>query len=97
MEWNLRSRRRHADLAACSLCLRVHRGSAWVEAEDVIRELRSYELPAAPQLQPGICDSCADAILGRRARRGDDRRLRRPTGTERLRLPARTFASTVWA
>jgi hypothetical protein len=46
----------------------VHRGSAWVEAEDVIRELRSYELPAAPQLQPGICDSCADTILGRRAR-----------------------------
>jgi hypothetical protein len=68
MEWNLRSRRRHAELAACSLCLRVHRGSAWVEAEDVIRELRSYELPTTPQLQPGICDSCADAILGRRAR-----------------------------
>ena len=68
MEWNLRSRPRHPDLLACSLCLRVQHGSAWVEAEDVIRELRSYEFPAAPRLRPGMCDACADAILGRRAR-----------------------------
>jgi hypothetical protein len=65
---NPSSRRRHTDLVTCSLCLRVHRGSAWVEAEDVIRELRSYELPAVPRLQPGICDLCADVILSRRAR-----------------------------
>jgi hypothetical protein len=69
MEWNLRSRLRGTDLIACSLCLRVQRGSAWVEAEDVIRELRSYEFPATPRLRPGMCDACADAILGRRARR----------------------------
>jgi hypothetical protein len=68
MEWNLRSRLRHTDLLVCSLCLSVQRGSAWVEAEDVIRELRSYEFPAAPRLRPGMCDACADAILGRRAR-----------------------------
>ena len=68
MEWNLRLRLRHTDLLACSLCLRVQRGSAWVEAEDVIKEVRSYEFPAAPHLRPGMCDACADAILGRRAR-----------------------------
>jgi hypothetical protein len=68
MEWKLRSRRRHTDLVTCSLCLRVHRGSAWVEAEDVINDLRSYERPAAPRLQPGVCDECADVIVGRRAR-----------------------------
>jgi hypothetical protein len=67
MEW-LRSRLRHTDLLACSPCVRVHSGSAWVEAEDVIRELRSYELPAAPRLRPDICDACVDAIFGGRAR-----------------------------
>ena len=55
------------DLVTCSLCLRVQRGRAWVEAEAVIRELRSYELPAAPHLQPGLCDVCTRAIFDRRA------------------------------
>jgi hypothetical protein len=68
MKWNLVERRRATDLVTCSLCLRVRRGSAWLEAEDVIRELRSYALPAAPRLRPGVCDDCADGILDRRAR-----------------------------
>jgi hypothetical protein len=46
----------------------VRRGSAWVEPEDVITELRSYELETPPRLLPGVCDACADAILDRRAR-----------------------------
>jgi hypothetical protein len=68
MEWNLVRRRRNADLVTCSLCLRVRRGSAWVEPEDVITELRSYDLETPPRLLPGVCDACADAILDRRAR-----------------------------
>lgn len=68
MAWNHGSRDHHTDLVTCSLCLRVHRGSAWLEAENVIRELRSYELAAPPRLKPGVCDPCAEAILGRRAR-----------------------------
>jgi hypothetical protein len=68
MAWNRGSRQRHTDLVTCSLCLRVHRGSAWLEAEKVIRELRSYELSAPPRLKPGVCEPCAEAILGRRAR-----------------------------
>ena len=68
MEWNLVRRRRNTDLVRCSLCLSVRRGSAWVEPEDVITELRSYELETPPSLLPGVCDACADAILDRRAR-----------------------------
>lgn len=55
------------DLVTCSLCLRVLRGSEWVEAESVIRELRSFALQAPPRLQSAVCDHRAEAILSRRA------------------------------
>jgi len=67
---HLRSRRRQSEpptLVVCSLCLRVRRGPGWVEAERVIRELRSYELDAAPRLQPALCDGCAESLASRRA------------------------------
>ena len=56
------------DLITCSVCLRVLRSSEWIEAERVIREIRSFELEALPPLLAGICDSCADAIRRRRTR-----------------------------
>ena len=68
MEWKIISARRESELVVCSLCLRVRRGPAWIEPGDVIRELRSYELDELPELRPGVCDDCADAILERRAR-----------------------------
>jgi hypothetical protein len=55
-------------LPTCSLCLRVHHGSEWVDAELLIRKLRSYELEAPPRLESAVCDFCADAIMSRRAR-----------------------------
>jgi hypothetical protein len=55
-------------IVACSLCLRVERRSQWVEPEVVIRELRSFELPAPPHFLEGICDRCEAGILARRAR-----------------------------
>jgi hypothetical protein len=61
------TRRRNTGLVTCSLCLRVRRGSHWIEPEVVIRELRSYELQVVPHLQPAVCDDCADAIFDRRA------------------------------
>jgi hypothetical protein len=67
MEWKVIRRRRSTDLVTCSLCLRVRRGSDWVEPEDVITELRSFDLAAPPRLLPGVCDDCADAIFDRRA------------------------------
>ena len=54
------------DLVACSLCLRVHHGSEWMQPELVIRETRSYELATPPRLLPGVCESCAESIFGRR-------------------------------
>ena len=54
------------DLITCSLCLRVRQGSEWREAEHVIRELRSYELPALPRLHSAVCEVCADPIFSRR-------------------------------
>ena len=67
MEWNLVQRRRETELVTCSLCLRVRRGSAWIEADAVIAQLRSYELDTPPRLLAGVCDDCADAIFDRRA------------------------------
>jgi hypothetical protein len=52
------------DLVVCSLCLRVLRGSEWVEAETVIRELRTYELEAPPTLHSAVCDLCSTVGFG---------------------------------
>ena len=54
-------------LVTCSVCLHVLRSSQWVEAETVIREIRSFELDAPPRLEPALCTVCADSILGRRS------------------------------
>ena len=68
MEWKVIRRRADTDLVTCSLCLRVRRGSAWIEPEDVITAIRSYELETPPRMLPAICDDCADEIFDRRAR-----------------------------
>jgi len=67
----LRQTRSRSTLITCALCLRVRRGSEWIEAEHVIREIRSYELDAPPRLQPAVCDVCAESILGRRAQEAE--------------------------
>ena len=59
------------DLVTCSLCLRVHRGSEWMQAELVIRDTRSYELAAPPRLLPGVCEVCAEPIFDRRMQIAD--------------------------
>ena len=60
--------RRHLHLVTCSLCLRARQGPAWVDAEAVIRELRTYELRTLPRLEAAVCDDCTAAIFARRAR-----------------------------
>jgi NMD protein affecting ribosome stability and mRNA decay len=62
-----REARSRDHLVACSICLRVHRGSQWLDAEQVIRELRSYELESPPHLDAAVCEACAEAIFARRA------------------------------
>ena len=49
-----------------NLPARATRGE-WVEATDVIREIRSYEFAVPLGLGPGVCDLCAEPILHRRA------------------------------
>jgi hypothetical protein len=62
----LRSTKQRTDLVTCSLCLRVRRGSEWREAEQVIRELRSYEFQSPPRLHSAVCEVCAESIFSRR-------------------------------
>lgn len=57
---------RQPELIVCPICLRVLRGAEWVEAEHVIREIRSYELEAPPELHSTVCDFCAESSFGRR-------------------------------
>lgn len=59
-------------LIACSVCLRVLRGTDWVEAERAIRDLRSFALPAPPRFESALCDQCTESI---------DRRRREPKET----------------
>jgi hypothetical protein len=54
------------DLIACSVCLRVRRGSVWIAAEHVIRYIKSYD-GELPRLRGAVCDDCAEAISRRRA------------------------------
>ena len=56
----------HESFVVCTLCLRVLRGSNWVEAEKVIREVRSFELVSMPSLLPGLCADCSEMIQLRR-------------------------------
>jgi hypothetical protein len=53
------------DLIACSICLRVRRSSEWLDAEDVIRDIKSYD-DELPRLHGAVCDDCAEAISRRR-------------------------------
>jgi hypothetical protein len=54
------------DLIACSICLRVRSSSVWLNAEHVIRDLKSYD-DELPRLHGAVCDDCAEAISRRRA------------------------------
>lgn len=58
----------HESFVVCTLCLRVLRGASWVEAEKVIREVRSFELASMPSLLNGLCTNCSQMI---QLRRGD--------------------------
>jgi hypothetical protein len=53
-------------LIACSVCLRVLRGTDWVEAERAIRDLRSFSHPAPPRLESALCNDCTESIRSRR-------------------------------
>jgi hypothetical protein len=55
-------------LTVCSVCLRGLHGSDWLDAETVIRELRSFDLATPPRLKAALCDRCVRSLRERRAR-----------------------------
>jgi hypothetical protein len=58
------------DLIVCSICLRVRRGSEWIDAERVIRDIKSYD-DELPLLHNAVCDDCTEAISRRRVNAQD--------------------------
>src|SRR6266516_1782939 len=96
-----RQRRSHDHLITCSLCLRVLRGSEWKDADQVIREIRSYELDALPRLDSAVCDVCADrssAAGPRKARRSqrDSRTVRHGRRAPRQRFQGHSSECRSW-
>jgi hypothetical protein len=63
-----RIRRGSHRLVACSVCLRVREGEAWIEAGDVIRRLRTFEHEDVVRLCGALCDRCALELRLRRRR-----------------------------
>jgi hypothetical protein len=64
--FRLRLRRRSARLVACSVCLRVWENGAWIEAGDVIRQLRTFDHDDAVRLGRALCDRCEMELRLRR-------------------------------
>ena len=52
-------------LTACSVCLRVQRGSEWIAPDEVIRRMRTFELDT-PRLAPALCERCSEELRLRR-------------------------------
>jgi hypothetical protein len=50
----------------CVHCFRVQEGASWVDADEVIRRTRTFELPAVPPLASGLCPGCSAEIAARR-------------------------------
>ena len=53
-------------LSSCSVCLRVRWAGKWIEAETMIRELRSFERHSPPRFKPALCATCEEELYVRR-------------------------------
>jgi hypothetical protein len=49
----------YESFVVCNVCLRVQRGEHWVDAEVLIREIRSFDLLVLPTLESSVCPDCA--------------------------------------
>lgn len=57
----------HESFVVCRLCLRVWRDASWIDAGEVIREVRSFELTKLPSLLSVMCLECTEAVALKRA------------------------------
>jgi hypothetical protein len=62
----LRLQRRSRRLVVCSVCLRVRVGGAWIEAGELIRRLRTFELDDVVRLGGALCEQCETELRLRR-------------------------------
>ncbi len=53
-------------LVVCVRCFRVRQGARWVDAEEIIRRARTFELPTIPPLDSVLCADCSAEIAERR-------------------------------
>jgi hypothetical protein len=60
-------------LVACSVCLRVRVAGSWIEAGELIRGRRTFELEDVVRLDGALCDQCETEL-----------QLRRRSGSEEL-------------
>jgi hypothetical protein len=61
-----RLRRDPNRFVACSICLRVRKGQDWIEAVEVIRQLRTYEDENVVRLRGTLCERCEMELRLRR-------------------------------
>jgi hypothetical protein len=59
-------RRSPHKLVACSVCLRVREGDEWVDVDDAIRRLRTFERKDVVRLRGALCDRCEFELRQRR-------------------------------
>ena len=49
-------------LTACAWCRRIKVDEQWVNAEDAIRKLRTYNWPEPPLFTHGLCKHCLGVV-----------------------------------
>lgn len=64
----LRRVRSRPRLLACSVCLRVQQRGKWIEADEAIRRLRTFEIEQVVRLGGGLCERCEAELRLRRLR-----------------------------
>jgi hypothetical protein len=42
----------------CGRCAKVNLGAAWVDEEEAVRELRTFDRPALPRFPSAVCPHC---------------------------------------
>jgi hypothetical protein len=56
-------------VTVCAWCDRVQLANGWVEPEEAIRRLRTYEDAVPPAFTHTICECCFETVLRRRSSR----------------------------
>ena len=57
---------RRASFSTCSICLSVLHEGCWLDVDEAINALRTYEHESIPRLKSGLCDRCETGVRRRR-------------------------------